>query len=98
MPWFITAVTLKKESERIPSHRVFGFFNSYADAWNTIKNNSGDLHECLYKYLVLEYIEEGIHPQVFVTEYYEWIDNKWEYLHSNHAPEDINYVSNWALG
>ena len=96
MPWFITAIHSKYGS---PDTRCFGFFNTYNEAYNAIENNSGDMHEYLYNYIVLEYMETGIHPYVRAVDWWKWVDSekKWVYISKKDWPEYSN-MSNWALG
>lgn len=92
MPWFISSVCSENNITR-----TFGFKNSYADAYKAICANDGNMQECLYDYLVLEYIEEGIHPMVLSKKWFKWDkdNNKWiEYI----APEELKNITNFALG
>lgn len=101
MPWFITGIAAKERDIKSPhllkvsAQRTFGFYNSYRDACQAIKENIGDMHECLYNYLILEYIEEGIFPHVHTIEWWEWKDKQWK---RRVKPEGLWNTSNWALG
>lgn len=95
MPWFITAIVSKNPIEK---HRTFGFFNSIIGAERAIHKNSCDMHECLYDYIVLEYIEEGIHPDVKSRDWYQYNNDCWNYIDEFSVPEYIRTFSNWSLG
>lgn len=56
--WFITALASKRREHR---PRCFGYYMLKSEALDAIKKNYGSMDECLYDYLVLEYIEPGIH-------------------------------------
>ena len=111
MPWFLTSIcsreTTRKIYEREPFQsavslpnrmRCFGFYNSHREAAKAAEENRCNMCECLYDYLVIEYIEEGIHPMVHVEEWYIWNDllNRWVYL--NGKPMEFQGIINFALG
>jgi hypothetical protein len=102
MPWFITAVG------GVNCSRTFGFFNTYGEAYKEIRDNGRNLQECLYEYLVLEYIEPGIHSQVHKAEWWKWTNyeynddpndtrvDTWEVM--SYTPEQFVHLTNWAVG
>jgi len=97
MPWFITSVLIKDKN--LPhSSRVFGFYEKYIDAYEAVNTNRGSMNECLYNYLVVEYIEEGIHPHVHKEEWWNWNDTltRWEMMSGK--PYFSDGIINWALG
>ena len=113
MPWFITAICSKKTMESLlgkspnrnpkylPSrNRTFGFYNTYNEAYQAIKENRGGLDECVYNYIIMEYIEPGIHPMVHATEWWEWDtkSNSWQYIPEREWPDEFIGLTNWALG
>lgn len=110
MPWFITSVCSDEALEELrheninPDYprpqRTFGFFDRYHEAFLSVKDNFGNMQECLYDYLVLEYIEPGIHPQVLAKEWYRWInaENRWGWVCVQHLPKEFQNVTNFALG
>lgn len=111
MPWFITAIcddeTTKKVAERTPKNitvpnrfRCFGFFNTYNEAYKVVNENQGSMRECLYDYIVMEYIEPGIHPTVRATQWWVWDDqkNEWKFLPEGETPLEFRGFVNWALG
>jgi hypothetical protein len=59
----------------------------------------GDMHECLYDYLIVEYMEPGIHPHVWGNQWFRWnvALRTWEFTNKDDVPPHLN-VSNWALG
>jgi len=109
MPWFITSIckdeTIKRmrEQTRDPRFvtsrsRTFGFYNTLDEAYKAVESNRCNLHECLYDYLVIEYIEPGIHPTVEKEYWWEWVaeNNRWE--DGIEKPVEFIGVVNWALG
>ena len=111
MPWFITSIigkeTLEKQARECGIHKrylsrkhTFGFYNTYNEAYTAVKENRGNMEECLYDYLVMEYIEPGIHPMVHSEQWWRWngADRKWEFLDANNKPSEFIQICNWALG
>lgn len=111
MPWFITAICtnqtmdalLKKAGDKrfLPSrHRCFGFYNSYNEAYQAVEENRGSMEECVYDFIVVEYMEAGIHPMVHATDWWKWdiTKNKWLYLSQEEWPPEFAGICNWALG
>ncbi len=113
MPWFITSICSDKVYNKLRSdskntnysrpQRTFGFFNTYVDALSAIYENRYNMQECLYDFIVLEYIESGIHALVLNTEWYKWTDKpmsndngKWECVEK--CPKEFTGITNFALG
>jgi len=111
MPWFITSIcskeTMKRLSEKEKDHRfipnrsrTFGFYNTYNEAYQAVKENRCDMAECLYDYIIMECIEPGIHPMVHAKDWWQWDTNtnSWQYLCERDWPEEFIGLCNWALG
>lgn len=111
MPWFITSIcsqeTMEKLREKLlpriylpNKQRTFGFYNTYNEAYEAVKTNRGNMEECIYDYIVMEYIEPGIHPMVHSTQWWKWDieNNTWKFLADNETPKEFNGICNWALG
>lgn len=100
--WFITAIAVNRIGDKITTinrpTRTFGFFDHYSEALSAVEQNQGSLHECLYDYIVIECIEEGIHPMVLKEEWFWWVkeNNRWE--DGIEKPEEFKGTVNWALG
>lgn len=97
--WFITSIYLavpenKESSTRAETKRTFGFYSHPADAIEAVVTNRCNMHECLYNYLVIENIGEGIHPSAEYEEWYKWEDKWVQCL----KPEPLVGIINWALG
>jgi len=75
--------------------RTFGYFQSLDEAFKSVEENRCNMQECLYNYLVIEGIKEGIHPLVEKEHWYEWTDNKWMPCNK---PEFLKSIINFALG
>lgn len=100
--WFITAVKASRESIGNPTllvdtHRTFGFYKERSNACEAIDENRGNMQECLYNFLVLEELAEGIHPEVRVELWYKW-DEQWRRWIPCNKPSDLEGIINWALG
>jgi len=105
MPWFLTSIAPKEDlvppkKNRCRASRTFGFFNTYTEAYGAVMTNMGNMQECLYEYLVLEYIEPGIHPDVHVEQWFVWNRNArgWDLVGDGIKPEEFVGIVNWALG
>ena len=103
MPWFITAATRIKEMTPMQL-RCFGFYETCDEAFNAVEENRGNMRECLYDYLVIELIEQGIHPEVLVEYWFKW-DSEYCHPDMSHGrwlkcekPEEFNGIVNFALG
>lgn len=111
MPWFITSICSDEVLEKLrheiinPEYprpqRTFGFFDRYHEAFLAVKDNIGNMEECFYDWIVLEYIEPGIHPKVHVTEWYKWLNSthspQWVPM-GNKCPDEFKGITNFALG
>lgn len=89
--YFITSTTPSIKID----HRCFGFYDSFNKAWEAVKENRMNMHECLYTNLVIEEINEGIHPQVVNEWWYKWENNGWAKCEK---PERFTGIVNFALG
>lgn len=108
MPWFVTAVVGEERKRLFPhisNRRTFGFFNTYNEALEAIKENRCDMHEYRYDFLVIEYMEPGIHPPVHREDWFKWDGNFRLPKNSGHGkwmstmkPVEYNGIVNWALG
>jgi hypothetical protein len=90
-----------RDIKYLPSRsRTFGFYNFYTEAYKAIEENRGGMDECVYDYIILEYIEEGIHPMVHAVNWWMWnkTQNKWQYLSPDYYPKEFAGICNWALG
>jgi len=90
--YFLTSIRTVSDS------RTFGYYRNIDDAFISVISNIGDMCECYYNYLIIEGIEEGIHPFVQSEFWFHWSnkENKWKQLISK--PECFNGITNWALG
>lgn len=80
---------------RIIYQRVFGYFEKEHDAAIAIYENRGEMHEHLYKYLVVEECYPGVHAVSSVKKWYEWNHNgkQWDLCEwpSDIPPNTINF-------
>ena len=77
------------------ARRTFGYFHTIDDAIKAVVENRGNMQECLYNYLVIEGIGEGIHRLAEQEIWYEWKDGKWTLCNK---PEFLKSIINFALG
>lgn len=99
--WFITSVIKDldhPERRRMGlDHRTFGFYQERQEACIAIEENRGNMEECLYNYLVLEEINEGIHPEVQTELWYHWSEEHRKWMPCT-KPSEFIAIVNWALG
>jgi hypothetical protein len=97
--WFITSIVKENFSPQSKNKRTFGFYEHYVDAYKAVKENRCNMCECLYDYIVIEYMEEGIHPEVHKEQWFKWDDhlNRWDMSEIDKPNEFIGWV-NWAIG
>lgn len=92
--WFLTSIV---SNQKVNRTRTFGFYKEYSDAITAVFETRCNMHECLYDYLVMEKIAEGIHPDVVEEIWFYWDDdrNAWG---SCEKPAFAMGLTNWALG
>lgn len=101
--WFLTSVW----AEVIATHpvtgeiktkrdtRTFGYYRGFQKALQAVKDNRGNMHECLYQYLVMERIGEGIHALADDAQWFKWTGRRWM---PSLRPEWARGFTNWAIG
>ena len=98
---------MERQAERYKVHprylfrkRTFGFYNTFNEGSAAVNENRCNIHECLYDYVVMEYIEPGIHPMVHSERWWEWDTEKrkWRLLSDGDKPKEFIGICNWALG
>jgi hypothetical protein len=92
--WFLTSIV---STQKINRTRTFGFYKEYSDAMWAVFKNQSNMHECLYDYLVMEKIGEGIHPEVVEEKWFNF-DDKLNGWRPCEKPEFAQGTINWALG
>lgn len=75
--------------------RTWGFYSSFEDADNVIRNNVTDIHEGCYDYAVIEEYEEGISGYTGECWWYEYNWNL--YCYESIKNPDI-LIGSFALG
>ena len=102
--WFLTSIHVdeskmlrhpKGEIKLEKFTRTFGFYHRTFDALAAVKENRMNMHECLYNYLVMERIAEGIHSICDDEEWFKWGKKGWTPCNK---PEWAKGMVNWALG
>ena len=77
--------------------RCFGYFSNFDDAEHCVKENRGDIYEQLYKYAIIEKVEEGLHPYAIERWLYKYIDDMDEYTPID-VPKCLEHIVNFAIG
>ena len=77
--------------------RTFGYFDDREKAVRSLHENWCDMHECLYRYAVIEEIGQGIHPDVQSRTFFEY-DKERNGFFEIEEPKEVKHVCNFALG
>lgn len=77
------------------ARRTFGYFDTLEKACKAVTENHCNMQECLYNYLVVEGIKEGIHSLVEEEYWFCWEHNQWRVCEK---PEFLKGTVNFALG
>lgn len=78
-------------------HRCFGWKSTLQAAKKAVKENKCDLHECLYDYIVIEAMKEGIFPRCEREWWYKW-DRDCDKFLPIEKPESLKSIVNFAIG
>lgn len=76
--------------------RTFGYYLNFTDAFEAVKNNYADMQECLYNYLIIEELHEGIHSLVGKEYWFSWVGEK--SLGENSGKWVACEKPDWAVG
>lgn len=70
----ITLIDSKDEDKISPedSKRCIGWFDNTKEALDAVKANKGDMHECLYNYIVIEEVPSGVWKLVTNEVWFTW--------------------------
>lgn len=62
------------------SRRCIGYYENKSDAIRAVIDNKGEMHECLYNYIVIEEIPSGVWASTISETWYEWNfpEKRWE--------------------
>jgi hypothetical protein len=91
--FFITAIVSDEKFRR--NCRTFGYGPDLLTVLDYVKQNTGDMYECLYDYLVIEKIGPGIHAEAEQFAWYKWEHPKWVKCE---RPIEFAHLVNWAIG
>lgn len=98
--YFLTAMHLKTETGFVPqpdNTRCFGYFIDKQVALQAADENWADMHECLYAWLLIEKIPEGLHAIPEEEIWYKWDSGLSAWLHAD-KPEWSRGIINWSIG
>ena len=93
--YFITSIFEPEWPRYDHCHRCFGYYLAEYGAREAVKDNYGQMQECLYNFLVIEKIDQGIHAIAEVVRCYEWRDDKWTEIP---PPKFSEGIYNYAIG
>ncbi len=101
--WFLTSIWFEVlathpvtgEVKTKRDTRTFGYYKGWDKAYNAVKENRCNMHECLYQYLVMECIGEGVHPLPKDEQWFKWTGKRWKECRK---PKALQGITNWGLG
>jgi hypothetical protein len=79
----------------IGAARTFGYYKDKDVALEAVKKNWCDIQERLYRYAVVEYIEEGLYNPATERWFFEWDEDEHEFVPINPL---VDNQGNYALG
>jgi hypothetical protein len=95
--YFITAIVSSDTvNGKVPFKRTFGYGLDKETALHYVRTNLGNMHECLYDYLVIERIKPGIHSVCDHDIWFHWTGKRWK--HQGKKPLFAKGLINWAIG
>lgn len=83
--YFITGLTkLLSSNDQLEEYkdyytRCFGYYKEFKYAERAVINNAFDMWETMYDYIVIEGVEEGVHPVSIAKGWYKYNQEKNEY-------------------
>jgi len=98
--YFLTSLWRKAEKgfeATIKNERCFGYFADKQDALKAADENWADMHECMYNWLVIEKIPEGLHAMPEEEIWYTWDDGTKRWIHVD-KPVWTEHIINWSIG
>jgi hypothetical protein len=99
MIWFVTSIYLAHAEDKESPWRAEAkrTFLTEEEALDAVAQNRGNMHECLYNYLVIERTPSGIHALAESEQWYQWneTDNKWAFCTK---PTMLEGIISWAVG
>lgn len=80
-------------------NRTWGWFSSLEDAVLCAKNNSGDLHETIFNYLIIEECNPGVCVPYKIVKTFKWKPNKryGRWIECK-KPDFLNGIINFTIG
>jgi len=98
--YFLTAIYRAAETgfePTIKDERCFGYFLDKQKALTATDENWADMHECLYNWLVIEKIPEGLHAMPKEEIWFEWDSGLNSWIHIKKPIWSKNII-NWGIG
>jgi hypothetical protein len=98
--YFLTAIYRPiEESFYYPNGdvRCFGYFENRQKALLAADENLADMHECLYNWLLIEKIPEGLHVMPTEEIWYQWDTGLECWVHVEKPKWSFGTI-NWSIG
>jgi hypothetical protein len=95
--YVMTLIAPTLNGKATSSHRVVGYAHTLEYAKEIVNKNQSDLHECLYEYIVIEKICEGVFRTVQNEYWYEW-NEKNQTWNECCKPKKYRQIINFGIG
>ncbi len=83
--------------ENYPEIRCVGYLLDLNEVIKHVENNILDIHECSYKYAVIEKVSEGFYPHSEEIQWFEWNTDKYKYVKTT-KPKSLKNTSSFGIG
>ena len=79
------------------STRCFGYYQNKSDAFNIVKENSYNINEFTYDYVVIEKINEGVHSYCIERWFFRF-DYSYKKYSLIEEPKIVKHYVNFSIG
>jgi len=94
--YFLTSIICKEFGcPPLGATRTWGYYSKYEDAYTAALENRFNMIECLYDYLVIEKMSEGIPAMCEKEVWFKEENNKWVPCD---RPAEVLGTCHWAIG
>ena len=77
--------------------RCVGYFKSFEEAEDVVKNNITDIYSCLYEYAVIEEFSDGLYPKAKSIHFYKYDEETNKYAEI-YVPKEWENICNFTMG
>jgi len=92
----VTGMSALHPREKPYYRATFGWFDNESDAVLTVLENDCDIHECCYKWMVVEEVPTGIYRVPLREAWFVWDSKKRQFV-SIKKPKEIKNVCGFSM-